>query len=140
MSDLLERLHIDAALDLMRADAGLTVYPDPEGTVPLAPAPPYVRVYTTIDRPPDDPGNALAGLSSTWIVRWYVHCVGDTEYAAAAMAMRVRSAVLDRRPVISGRNCGPIRQEAGQPPTRDESTGVSVFDEVLVYRLRTEPG
>lgn len=140
MSDLLEQAHIDAGMNLLRADTGLTVYPDPEGNTPLKPVPPYVRVYTSIENPDGDPGNSLAGLSSTWITRWYCHCVGANEYAAGAMAMRVRVALLDVRPVITGRSCGLIRKEASTQATRDESTGSPVHDRTDVYRLRTEPG
>lgn len=139
MADLLDQLHIDAAMDRLRADGSLTVYPDAEGLVPLAPSPPYVRVYTAIERPADASGNDLGGSSGTWTVRWYCHCVGATEYAAAAVAMRVRSALLDVRPTVAGRACGPIRQDAGQPTTRDESTGIAVYDRVDVYRLTTMP-
>lgn len=141
MSDLLEKWHIDAALSLLRADPGLVVYPDSEGNVPLAPVVPYVRVYTSIETPDGHPANSLAGLSSTWVVRWYCHCIGATEYAAAAVAMRVRVALLDQRPVVTGRSCGLIRKEAGPPATsRDESTGISTYDRTDVYRVRTQPG
>lgn len=142
MADLLDKAHMDAALSLLRADTSLVVYPDPEGNTPdpAARAQRYVRVYTAIERPADAPGNALAGASATWTVRWYCHAVGPNEYSAAAVAMRVRAALLDVRPAIVGRSCGLIRQEAGNPPTRDESTGVAVMDAVSVYRLTTQPG
>jgi len=137
MADLLEQQHIDAGLALLRADAGLTVYPNAEGFVPASPAPPYVRVYTHIERPVDATGNALTGLSATWRVRWYLHCVGATEYAAAAVQMRVRTQLLDVRPAIPARNCGLIREESSSPPVRDTSTGVDVMDALAVYGLTT---
>lgn len=140
MTDTLERDHIDAALALLRADSGLTVYPNAEGFVPTTLTVPYVRVYTSIERPETGVANALDGLSATWVVRWYCHCVGGTEYSAAAVAMHVRAAVLDRRPTVSGRVCGLIRQESSQPTQRDESTGVAVYDRVDVYRMASAPG
>lgn len=131
MADLVDRALIDAGLTLLRADATLTVYPDPEGMVPPTPAPPYVRVYGAVERPPG-PHNALDGLSVHTVTRWYCHCVGATEPAAIAVGMRVRAALLDQR--VAG---GMIRQEASPPPARDETTGVPVYDAVTVYRLST---
>lgn len=141
MADLLDKLHIDAGLGLLRA-AGLTVYPDPEGNTP-APAgraQAYVRVYTSIERPVDSPGNSMGGASNTWTVRWYCHCVGPNEYSSAAIAMRVRAALLDQRPTIVGRSCGLIRQADAYPTNRDETTGTPVMDTAVVYRLTTQPG
>jgi len=137
MSDLLESLHIDAGLDLLRADGGLVVYPDANGYVPTTLADQYVRVYTHTEQTPGDGPNNLGGASATWRVWWYCHCVGQNEYAAAAIAMRVRSALLDVRPTISGRNCGLIRHDGGQPTQRDSSTGVDVYDRLVIYRLTT---
>jgi hypothetical protein len=140
MADLLDQLHINAFLDRLRADTGppaLVVYPNAEGFVPINPPPPYVRVWTTIDRPIEAGGNALTGLSTTWTTRAYVHSVGLNEYSAAAIRMRVRVALLDFRPTIAGRSCGMIRHEASQPPQRDEGTGTPVFDMADTYRLLT---
>lgn len=137
MSDLLDKQHYDALMTPLRADAGLTVYPDPEGAVPIIMTPPYVRVWPTIDRPADAAGNSLTQLSTTWVTRWYVHCVGANEYAALALAMRVRAAVLNLRPTIAGRSCGPIYEDAAGIPTRDDTTGLTVWDRTDVYRLMT---
>lgn len=137
MTDLLEEQHIDAGLGLLRGDTGLTVYPDAEGIVPANPAPPYVRVYTNIDRPLDGSGNKLDGRSATWVVRYYCHCVGANEYAAAAVAMRVRTQLLDVVPTIAGRTCFQIKQDASEPTRRDESTGTTVYTRPVVYRLTT---
>ncbi|HEY9414791.1 MAG TPA: hypothetical protein VIQ30_08550 [Pseudonocardia sp.] len=139
MADLLDKEHVDAGLELLRADTDLVVYPDEEGNTP-APADradQYVRVYWTIARPPDGTGNALDSRSSTWVVRWYCHCVGPNEYSSGAVAMRVARALLDQSPPITGRSCGRIDQEAETPPTLDKSTSRPVFDTVLVYNLIT---
>jgi hypothetical protein len=142
VADLLDRLHVDAGLGLLRADTSLTVYPDPEGNTPVPASRPhaYVRVYSYIERPSEHPNNALDGASATWTVRWYCHCVGPNEYVATAVAMRTRAALLDVRPTIAGRTCGLIRQEAANPPTRDETAGPQVMDQIVVYRLFTQPG
>lgn len=137
MADLLDKLHVDAFLDRLRADATLVVYPDPEGHVPPNPVPPYVRSYFSIERPADAAGNALVGLSTTWTTRGYLHCVGATEPAATAVGMRVRAQLLDFRPTIAGRNCGLIREESAEPPQRDESTGTAVYDALVIYKLVT---
>jgi len=121
----------------MRATANLVVYPDAEGFTPVEPSPPYVRTYPTIDRPADAPANALSGISQQWLTRWYCHCVGANEYASLAVAMLVRTALLDQRPTIAGRNCGLIREDQFLPPTKDDSTGATVFESVLVFRLIT---
>jgi hypothetical protein len=143
MADNLDQLHIDAALDRLRADVGpppLVVYPDPEGEVPDEISPPYVRVYTSIERPSDGTANALEHRSVTWIVRWYAHCVGTSEYTATAVAMRVNRALLDVAPAIAGRSCSQISQEAAQPTKRDDSTGTTVYDRVDVYVMASAPG
>lgn len=140
MADQLDRLHIDAGLDLLRADATLTVHPDRDGNTPATPPTPYVRVYAYIERPADALANSLDGTSALWVTRWICHCVGETEYAATSVAMRVRAALLDVRPTIVGRTCNRIDQDAAAPPTRDETTGSVVFDEVVVYSLMTLPG
>lgn len=143
MADTLEAAHINAALDLLRADTNLTVYPDPEGLVPLERdrADHYVIVYTSIERPPGLAGasNRLPGRSDTWVVRYYCHCVGPNAYSAAAVAGRVRVALLDVTPTITGRTPKPIKQDGDQPANRDDSTGSPVYDQVVIYRLRTSP-
>lgn len=141
MADLLDKLHIDAALTLLRADTGLVVYPDAAGNAPSTPVADqaYVRVYAHIERPYDAAANALAGQSGTWTVRWWCHCAGPNDAAANAVAMRVRAALLDVRPTIAGRLCGLIRQEASQPATRDEDLGPTVIVRTDVYRLTTTP-
>jgi hypothetical protein len=137
MADLLEKLHIDAGLNLLRADAGLVVYPNVKGFVPPKLNPPYVRVDTFIERPPADPGNSQSGLSTTWTVRWYCRAVASNEYGLAALAMRLRAALLDARPTILGRNCGPIRDDGSFPGNRDDATGPLVMSALHIYRMKT---
>lgn len=135
MSDQLDELHARAGLDLLHADTHLVVHD--ETSIPAGTLGPYVRVYTHTERPFDHPGNRLSGTSDTYVVRWYCHCIGPNDTSARAVAMRVRAALLDVRPVIAGRSCAPIRMESSLPPTPDETTGDLVVDLAVVYRLTT---
>lgn len=135
MTDGLDQALANAGLALLQADTSLTVY---DGQVPNpTPAPPYCVVYTTVNRPSDDPDNAADGLSRVWSAAWIVHAVGGNAIAARAVQQRVRTALLDVRPVIAGLSCGRIRMDPDSPPPqRDETTGVVVMDAVSTYRLR----
>lgn len=139
MTDGLDQAIANAALNLLTAALNLVAPPIPvyDGKVPDGAAPPYVLVYTTVDRPDADPGNAADGRSRVFVARWICHCVGggSTAVAARAVAQQVRTALLDVRPSIAGLNPGLIRLEQSQPPTRDEQTGSLVLDAVEVYRL-----
>jgi len=135
MSDLLDEQHAQAALTLLAADVFLTVF---DGKVPdPTPDPPYVLVYTTVERPIEGIGNAVEGLSDTVITTWYCHCVGETAAAVRAVVMRVRTALLDQRPVITGRSCGLIRMGEVLAPNRDETTGRLVMDSTVTFSLTT---
>jgi hypothetical protein len=139
---------IDAALAsagvaLLQADAALTVY---RGNAPSpTPAPPYVVVRTTIDRPPADPDNPLSGRSAVRLVRWYCYCVGggqgatpDTaETAAIEVMQRVRTQLLNARPVIAGLTCNQIYWEQSQPPQQsDETIGNPIREAIEVYSMK----
>lgn len=134
-TDGLDQALADVGLDLLRADSLLTVH---DGKVPGGARPPYVLVYTTVDRPDVDEDNALDGLSRVWVARWICHCVGGGAdgSAARAVAQRVRTALLDQRPAISGLSCNLIKAEPSQPPQRDETIGGLVMDAITTYRLR----
>lgn len=138
MTDGLDQALANAGLALLALDLGpppLVVFDGvvPNGTSVNAG---YVVVYTSVDRPSDDPDNPLNGQSRVWVARWICHCVGSTAPAARAVAQRVRTQLLDVRPVITGLSTGPIRWEQSTPPQRDETTGGLVMDAVEIYRLR----
>lgn len=134
MADLQDAAHFDAALNLLRADATLRLYPDGEGFVPTLPVLPYIRVHHYISRQPDAPGNSLAGLSHSWTVWLYFHCAGETDQSAAAMQMRVRAGLLDVVPTVAGRVCGPLREDQCLPVQKDSTSGRDVYDAVCIYR------
>lgn len=135
MTDLLDQAVTNAVLALLSADVSLTSY---DGAVPSnpTPVPPYCVIYTHIMRPSDDVENPLTGRSAIWVARFIVHSVGGNATAARAVNERVRTQLLDVRPVVAGLVCGPIRMEDTQPPQRDESTGPLYMDAITTYRLR----
>lgn len=138
MSDQLDELHAQAVLGLLAAGlpAQVAVYdgkvPDP---MPDPAGHPWVLVYTQIQRPRDGVGNALDGRSATIVARFWCHNVGATAAAARAVSMQVRSALLDARPSVAGRTCSLIRWYDGQPPSRDETLGSLVMDQVDIYEF-----
>jgi hypothetical protein len=89
--------------------------------------------YIQIQWPRDGIGTALDALQRTITATATFHSVGLSAAAARAVDMQVRSSLLNVRPVIAGRNCSPIKQDAAEPPDRDESTGKLVMDAVSVY-------
>lgn len=140
--------HADAILGLLRADAGLTVYPvesgaagSAEGIVPQGATPPYVAVHLYLERPLGEGsgGEALNGATTRAVMRAYCHCVGATDIAARAVSQRVATRLLDARPVVTGRKVFPIRYDFGQPARNDESTGTLVSELTDVYRLESIP-
>ncbi|GAB2951911.1 hypothetical protein GCM10027280_45370 [Micromonospora polyrhachis] len=134
--------HAQALLDLLAAAPGTVPLVVLDGAVPAGRTPPYVLAYLTVRTPsgemPAD-STSLDMDSDRIVLTAYLHCVGGNAAAARAVAGRVRGQLLNVVPVIAGRECWPIRQDDGQPPQRDETTGVLVMDQVDVYRLETLP-
>lgn len=136
----------DAFLALLATAPGgppaLTVY---DGFVPVDPEAAYALVYFYIETPDGLQAPDAVNITgdSEVIDAWaYVHCVGaepQAARAARAIAGRVRKAVLNQTLTVTGRSCFPIRWREGQPPQRDEQTGVVVFDQVDVYAFRSLP-
>lgn len=134
MTDGLDQALASVGITLLDNDPLLVVF---DGVVPApTPAPPYCVVYTTIDRPSEDPDNAGDGRTRVWVVRWIVNCIGGNAVAARAVVQQVRTQLLDVAPVVPGLTCGLIRWEASQPPARDEATGPVYMQAVEVFRLR----
>lgn len=131
--------HANAVLALLAAAAGTPALKVYDGAVPAGTVPPYVLVYFADYDPEGADSRPLTGASQRFVLRAYCHCVGGNQTAARAVAQRVRAALLDVIPSVSGRRCLPIRREDGQPTQRDESTGTLVQDKVDVYRLESVP-
>lgn len=139
MSDQLDELHAQAFLTLLTATLGAVVPPIPvfDGAVSNpTPEPPWVLAYTSVGRPYGDGrlGNTLTMTSATIVARVKCKCVGLSAAAARAVGMQVRTALLDQRPTIAGRSCGPIHQDNDPgPPDRDESLGRVLMVQDLDY-------
>lgn len=132
--------HADAFLGLLSTDTSLRVQ---DGAADKATVRPYVLVYLTFWTPDGETAPDKVPLtfnSDVLDVRGYCHCVGDNGVAARGVAQRVRAALLNVRPVISGRECFPIRWKEGNPAQRDETTGVLVVDQMDVYGFTSVPG
>lgn len=134
----LEVAHADAGLDLLDA-TGLTVY---RGKLPpniTTLSPPWALVYTAVDFPGDDADNGLDQASLTCVTTWYVYGSGTTDSACLAVTGRVRGALVDVVPTITGRVCDRIEQTASEPARPHELTGNSVLTALSIYELRTRP-
>lgn len=135
--------HAAAVLALLDADNTAPALVVHDGKVPNnAPSvaeQPYVLVYFDDTDPELADSRPLTGASQRYVMRATCHSVGGNALAARMVADRVRTALLDVVPVVTGRTCQPIRREDGQPVQRDEETLTSVFDKVDVYRVESVP-
>jgi hypothetical protein len=134
-----DQLHAQAVLALLDADNTSPALVVLDGKVPTAQLPPYVLVYFSDHDPDDAESRKLPGASTRHVTRAYCHSVGGDQTAARAVAVRVRTALLDVIPTVAGRVCWPIRREEGQPVQRDEQTGAAVWDKVDLYRVESLP-
>lgn len=137
MTDGIDQALVNGGLALLTADIGPPPLLAFDGVVPNGtdPARGYVLVYATVDWPVGGGGDSLDGEAATPTVRWMTHSVSTTAAGSRGVAQRVRTQLLNKRLVIAGMDCGLIRMESGVgPPTRDESTGVSVIDILATYR------
>lgn len=135
--------HANAILNLLDADNGPPPLVFYDGFVPAGSAAPYVVCYFAFDAPEpsqDTQSSTLTMVTNRVDCFVYCHCVGANGIASRAVAARVRSALLDIEPAVSGRSAFPIRLIQSQPAQRDETTGVLVIDTVDLYRLSTVPG
>lgn len=129
--------HAQAVLDRLTAviTAPRNVY---DGKAPTNADPiahPYVLVYFDAGHPDLN----FTGSTHTFQLRITCHSVGGSAQAARRVAESVAVALLDVTLTVAGRTCYPIRWEDGMPPQRDETTGVTVMDEIDVYVLRSVP-
>lgn len=144
MAVWVEQAHADAILALLEAalplSPPLVVY---DGAAPADPAEAYVLVYIATTTPS---GTSLTSVHDRAVTRAYCHCVGRTKLpgnaatAARAVAGRVSNALLNVKPTIAGRVVFPIRDDGSDnPPQRQESTGWTMLDRTLVFRLESSP-
>jgi hypothetical protein len=114
-----------------------------DGRVPDGALPPYVVVWFARLMPesyarPDSA--SLRMVSDRVVLTVTTHSVHVNAQACRAIAGRVRDALLDYVPGISGRTCLPIRHVDGQPIQLDEMTGTPIYDIADMWRLETLPG
>jgi len=119
-----------ALLALLGANANLTVI---DGDVPTGQEPPYLVVYL-VGAPKE--GDNLNRVSNEAAPRAYLHSVGMTPAAARIVAGQAASTIVGQQLTVAGWSCGPIKNELSNPPERDESTGVTVMDQVDTYVWR----
>lgn len=127
--------HATAVLTLL---AGLPVH---DGAVPANPAYPYAVLYLNT-------GTAhevdLSYNSDEQVYDVQITSVGASAAAARITADRVRAALLDQTPTVTGRTCWPIRLEAAQTAREDRDitipdTGTHPHYAVDIYRLASRP-
>jgi hypothetical protein len=135
-----DQIHAQAMLALLDADNTSPALVVLDGKVPDGQLPPYVLVYFADYDPDEAESRKLPGASTRHVTHAYCHSVGGDQTAARAVAVRVRTALLDVAPTVTGRTCLPIRREDGQPVQRDEQTGIAVWDKIDLYRLESLPG
>lgn len=131
MTDTLDEAHAQVAFGLLAANGNLLHVFD--GVVADLTEPPYVLIYSRVAWPRDGIGTALTGTQVTITTTWTCHCVGLTPALARAVQMQVRSSLLNVRPVITGRNCSPIKQVDAMDPDRDNTTGRVVMDAISIF-------
>lgn len=127
-----------ALLDADNADPPLVVC---NGIVKTE-RPPYALVYFRLYTPSgaEVPQHVSLEGTSDVIDTWaYVHCVAADPDGTLAVAGRVRARLLGVTPVIAGRSCYPIAHDDSRPAGRDERLGQAVFDQVDMYRFRSQP-
>lgn len=144
MSDFIDRDHANAILGLLHTaldPVPISVFdgkvPDP---TPDVDAHPWVLVYFDADWPIDGAANSLDGNAVTYVLKAWCHSTAGSGAGVRAIAGQVRAALLNVRPVITGRSVWPIRRYDGNPTGRDEALGTPVMSKVDVYELKTAPG
>jgi hypothetical protein len=115
-----QRAHVVAFVSMLE-DADLTVF---VSVSPNNTAPPYVVVHPAMPQPT---GQTLCGTSSRRSHDLQTTSVGVTTEQAQAVAEDVSDAVLEKRPVIVGRECGPVSKEYTQTARRDDDVDPPVF-------------
>jgi len=131
--------HAAVVLALLDADNAAPPLNVHDGKVPNGTDPsvsPYVLVYFDSNDPEDD----FEARPYVFVLTATCHCVGASAQAARMVADRVRTALYNVTPTVSGRSCFQIEREPGMPPQRDETTGSTVMDQIDTYVLASIPG
>lgn len=131
------RLHADALYALLDADPVLTTY---DHEVPDNPVTPYAVLYVR----PGVAGSPNAALGSPDLTMpFQVTAVGTDRNEALGAIDRARAAYLEKTPVVAGRSCEPIWEEASLDVRRDETTrtadGRPLFYGAVLFGLLSHP-
>lgn len=140
------QLHADAVLVRLRAAAGSPAAVVHDGRVPAAPdpgaVPPYMvvrfvfRKLTATESPAT---TSLSFDSVTYRVDVTVHAVGVDARSTRGVATRAETQLLNWTPTVAGRTCTPLRQIESTTLDPNEAMGVSVEQQVDVYRFQSQP-
>jgi len=137
------QLHKQVFLDLLEADNAVPALVVLDGEVPNGTTAPYVLIYTRFRTPSgaEEPDKvSFEAASDVLYATAFCHSVGGNAHASLAVAGRVRAALRGVRPVIAGRaDCSRIGNVDGSPTSRDETTGVAVFDTVDAWEFLSLP-
>ena len=85
------------------------------------------------------PALNFQGVTHEYGIRVTLFCVGGNDRASRQMADFAKAALQDVTPAVSGRKCFPIRWDDSSEQPPDETTGVTVASQILVYVLRSVP-
>ncbi len=127
--------HAAAILSLLST---MTVY---DGTVPASPSYPYVALYIS---PLNADDNDITFSSNEQRYDIHLTCVGATAASARVMADKVATALLDKSPTVSGRQCWPLRVAFADRAHEDRDvfipeTATHPLYMVTVYRMVSIP-
>lgn len=118
-----------------------------DGKVPDAPdpgsLPPYVVVRFAFRKLTAGESPATTSLtfdSVTYRIDVTVHSVGVDARATRGVATRAETQLLNWMPTVTGRTCSPLRQVESTTLAPNDQMGVSVEQQVDVYRFQSQPG
>jgi hypothetical protein len=141
------QLHAQAILDRLRAAAGSPAMVVHDGQVPptgtAGSTPPYAVVRFVFRKLTvgESPGTtSLTFDSVTYQIDVRVHSVGTDDRSTRGVATRAETQLLNWAPTVTGRTCTPLRQVEAETLAPDESMGVTVAQQVDVYRFLSQPG
>lgn len=125
--------HADAVLTLLEAVDNLTVY---DGDVPDLPSLPYVVLW--IAEPLRTAGR-LSGEQDDAQSTFQTSSVGSTPEQARWAQAKVHEALLNRRPVITGRSSTRVKHDSAPPVRADYDVDPTVFTAVDLWSAYTTP-
>ena len=141
------QLHAAAILTRLAAAPGspaMVVHDDqvpPTGSAGSVPPYAVVRFVFRKLTVGESPGTtSLTFDSVTYQVDVRVHSVGADARATRGVATRAETQLLNWTPTITGRSCSPLRQVESETLGPNEAMGVTVAQQVDVYRFLSQPG